>query len=70
MLRLVKGAFGDGREWATQTAELIQTEQTSKGIPAWDIGSLIDMSGGGTVDLLRVDIERAELSVFGKSAGS
>lgn len=69
-LRLLKGTFGDGREWATQVAELSEEERTSVGVQAWDVGSLIDMSGGSTVDLIKVDIERAELSVFGESAGT
>jgi FkbM family methyltransferase len=69
-LRLLKGTLGDGREWATQVDELVDEERTSMGVQAWDVGSLIDMSGGSTVDLLKVDIERAELSVFGESSGS
>lgn len=69
-VRLSKGTFGDGREWATQVTESTGDDEPSSGVPAWDIGSLIDMSGGGTVDLLKVDIERAELSVFGDSACS
>jgi FkbM family methyltransferase len=69
-LGLVKGSFGDGREWATQVEEVIEGERPSEFIPAWDVGSLIDMSGCSTVDLLKVDIERAELSVFGESSGS
>jgi FkbM family methyltransferase len=69
-LRLLKGAFGDGREWATQVvADSPAEEGTSADVQAWDVLSLIDMSGGNTVDLLKVDIERAELSVFGESAG-
>ena len=70
MLRLVRGKFHDGREWATQVDEMIQGERPSAGIQAWDVGSLIDMSGETMVDLLKIDIERAELSVFGESAGS
>jgi len=69
-LRLLRGTFGDRREWATQVGELSEEERTSVGVQAWDIGSLIDMSGGGTVDLLKVDIERGELSVFGESSSS
>ena len=69
-LRLLKGAFRDGREWTTQVEELIEEERSSVRVQAWDVGSLIDMSGGGMVDLLKVDIERAELSVFGESADS
>jgi FkbM family methyltransferase len=69
-LRMVKGSFRDGREWATQVEEWTGDDPTSPSVPAWDVGSLIDMSGGGTVDLLKVDIERAERSVFGESARS
>jgi FkbM family methyltransferase len=69
-LRLLQGIYADGREWATQVDEPIEEERSSLGVQAWDVGSLIDMSGVGTVDLLKVDIERAELTVFGKSAGS
>lgn len=69
-LRLLKGTFRDGREWSSQVDELIEEERTSVGVQAWDVGSLIDMSGGSTVDLLKVDIERAELSVFSASASS
>jgi FkbM family methyltransferase len=69
-LGLLKGTYGDGREWATQVGELSEEESTSTGVQAWDVGSIIHMSGGGSVDLLKVDIEGAELSVFGESAGS
>ena len=67
-LQLVRGVFGDGREWATKVEELAEGEVSSGGVRAWDVGSLIDMGGGGPVDLLKVDIEGAELSVFGESA--
>jgi hypothetical protein len=70
VLRLLKGTFGDGREWATQVRETDAEEPADGGVNAWDVGSVIDMSGGGPVDLLKVDIERAELSVFSESAAS
>lgn len=69
-LRLLKSTFSKGHEWATQVGEAIEGERTSVTVQAWDIGSLIDMSGANTVDLLKVDIERAELSVFGETAAS
>jgi FkbM family methyltransferase len=68
-LRVLKGMFRDGLEWATQVGELTNEEPASAGIQAWDVGSLIEMSGVNTVDLLKVDIERAELVVFGKPLG-
>lgn len=39
-------------------------------VEALDVRSLIDMSGIERVDLLKVDIERGELAVFGESAES
>lgn len=69
-LQLLKGTFRDGREWATQVDEVGEEERDSMSVQAWDVGNLIDMSRSATVDLLKVDIERAELSVFGASASS
>jgi FkbM family methyltransferase len=65
-LCLSTDAYKDGREWATQVLE------PSDGAPgyvrAWDVASLIEMAGGAEIDLLKIDIERAELAVFGKNA--
>jgi len=69
-LRLLRGKYGDGREWATQVHESIEGEGSPTEIEAWDVGRLIDLAGGGPVDLLKVDIEGAEMSVFGNSTGS
>jgi len=67
-LRLSMGVFGDGREWATQVEELPAGDASEGGVQAWDVGTLIDITGASTVDLLKVDIEKAELSVFGESS--
>jgi FkbM family methyltransferase len=57
---------GDGREWATQ---VVQPSEGSAGhVQAWDVGTLINMAGSTEVDLLKVDIERSELAVFGETA--
>ena len=66
MLCLSRGSYCDGREWSTQVVKPTQGNVGS--VQAWDVGSLIDMAGGAKVDLLKVDIERAELEVFGESA--
>ncbi len=66
MLCLSRGAYGDGREWATQVVEPAQGRAGS--VQAWDVESLIEMAGVAKVDLLKVDIERAELAVFGETA--
>lgn len=67
-LRLSRDTFGDGREWSTQVRS--PTDGSAGEIEAWDVGTLIDMAGVQQVDLLKVDIERAELAVFGDSAKS
>jgi FkbM family methyltransferase len=63
-VRVLKGAFRDGLEWTTQIAGPSQGEDDSMCVQAWDVGAIIEMAGGGIVDLLKIDIERSELSVF------
>ncbi len=65
-LCLARGAFGDGREWATQVVR--PTDGATGSVQAWDVGSLMNIAGAGKVDLLKVDIERGELAVFGDTA--
>ena len=65
-LQVSKGSYGDGREWATQVSE--PPEGAEGSVQAWDMSSLIEMAGVDKVDLLKVDIERAELAVFDDSA--
>ena len=64
-LSLSMGVFGDGLEWATQV--LPPSEETAGTVEAWDVDSLIEMAGGHSVDLLKVDIEAAERDVFGRN---
>jgi len=67
-LRLIRGNFGDRRDWATQVGELIEHEESATHVQAWDVASLIEMSRASAVDLLKVDIDRSELCVFDESA--
>jgi FkbM family methyltransferase len=64
-LRLVRGAFGDGREWATQVRDVEPGEMGD--IPAWDIPGLLEFCQGGTIDLLKIDIEGSEIALFSKN---
>jgi FkbM family methyltransferase len=58
-----RGAFGDGREWATHvTADL---KGAPLRVPAYSIVGLMERFGMPTVDLLKIDIEGAEEVVFG-----
>jgi FkbM family methyltransferase len=64
-LRVLKGSFGDGREWATQVEEVNTAQDELAEVEAWDVGTLIEMIGGKSLDLLKMDIEGAERFVFG-----
>ena len=66
-LALSRGTFGDGREWATQVQER-GDGPAEAAVEAWDIPSLLELSGEKTIDLLKCDIEGSELQLFG--AGS
>jgi FkbM family methyltransferase len=66
-LRLSKGKFGDKREWATQVLEVSDGAERGD-VQAWDVNQLIDMADSKTVDLLKIDVERSELALFGDSA--
>jgi FkbM family methyltransferase len=68
-LVLSRGTFGDGLDWATQVHE-IDGEPDRAAVEGWDIPSLMELTGGEQIDLLKVDIERSELNVFGANSSS
>ncbi len=68
-LLLSRQTFGDGREWATQVYESEGSEDQAT-VDGWDIPSLLHLVGGRQIDLLKVDIERSELEIFGASSSS
>ena len=61
-LVVVRGQYGDGREWANQVRECISGEIAD--VTAVDLLSLMDDAGLNEVDLLKIDIEGAERVVF------
>lgn len=63
-LALQRGTYRDGREWATQVAAAAGGEGQVEG---YDIPSLLEMTGGEPIDLLKIDIERSELEIFGEN---
>jgi FkbM family methyltransferase len=66
-MRLIRGAYGDGREWANQVAPAtVPTEADVDGI---DLPSLIRLGGiHDVIDVLKIDIERSELDLFRNGA--
>ena len=68
-LKLSRDTFGDGREWATQVHES-EGNADHAIVDGWDIPSLLHLVGGTHIDLLKVDIERSELEIFGDSSSS
>ncbi len=65
-LRVVDAPQGDGREWARGVVVVPPGEPAD--IQAVSIGMLLDQSPHDRVALLKVDIEGAELAVFGHGA--
>jgi FkbM family methyltransferase len=57
---------GDYTDWAKQVDPA--KDGSAGTIEAYDVASLLEMAGMETVDLLKVDIEGAEMSVFGAGA--
>lgn len=58
-LQLCPAAYKDRREWATQVVE-----GDEGGVEAFDIPSLV---GTRVIDLLKIDIERAEIPLFSQN---
>lgn len=61
-LRVLRGSFGDGREWSFQVAEC--PPHVTPDVAGIGLADLID---GRTVELLKIDIERGEIELFGGS---
>ena len=61
-LKLRRGVYGDGREWATQVEECSEGEKYD--IEGIDIASLIGNAGYEHIDILKIDIEETEQLLF------
>jgi hypothetical protein len=67
-LKIVRGEFGDGREWATQVRECL-TGETADMI-GYDLSQVMALGGVDVIDILKVDIEGSEKVVFGHPEAS
>jgi hypothetical protein len=63
---LVRGAFRDGKEWSTQVRPAQQGEMAD--VKALDMPALLQMCPRPVVDILKIDIEGAESTLFGEGA--
>lgn len=68
-LVLSPDSFRDRREWSVQVRESTDPEDKAD-VTAWDIPSLLEMSGHDSIDLLKIDIERSELELFGHNSSA
>lgn len=66
-LKLARSGYADGRDWATQVLP-VEDAQDEEAVEGWDVESLLQLAGKQQIDLLKIDIERSELELFG--AGS
>lgn len=67
-LLLSHGTFGDGREWSTQV--IYPPPGTPGAVQAWDVPSLMQLANRDRIDLLKIDVERSELEIFGDSSAA
>jgi len=67
-LVLSRDGWGDHREWASRV--LTGGDSDDASVEGWDITGLLQMAGGQHIDILKVDIERSELEVFGHGSSS
>ena len=67
-LVLSRGTFRDGKEWATQVRPARPDE--SPDVTAIDMPSIFPMCPQPIIDILKIDIEGSEVTLFGPSAGS
>jgi FkbM family methyltransferase len=63
-LTVQRGVFRDGLDWSCQT--IVTSEHTGAVVAARTMKSLLDEAGFPRIDFLKVDIEGAELQVFGE----
>jgi hypothetical protein len=64
---LQRGAFRDGRHWATQVVPPeLGAAQAQVAVPAYSISTLLDRFKISSIDILKIDIEGAESAVFGQ----
>ena len=61
-LKVVRGKFRDGREWSTQVREVVPGETPD--VMAVGIDDLLSRYGIEEIDILKIDIERAEVELF------
>ncbi|MDZ7360175.1 MAG: FkbM family methyltransferase [candidate division KSB1 bacterium] len=61
-LKVCRGQYGDGQEWATQVRPCLEGEGPD--VVAADIGALLSSSGFDRIDILKMDVEGAEAVVF------
>jgi FkbM family methyltransferase len=59
-----RGTFGDGRHWATETVPLDGTLATAETVSALTIEQLMRLHRFPRIDVLKMDIEGAELPIF------
>jgi FkbM family methyltransferase len=64
-LRITRGSYRDGREWSFQVRPAFDGE--SSDLVATTVGDLIAGSGSNRVDLLKIDIECAEIQLFSEN---
>lgn len=59
-----RGAWRDGREWTAQVKPAKEESTPSEPVEGYAMATLIGLSGGAEIDLLKIDIEEANWNFF------
>lgn len=65
---VVVGRFRDGRDWSSQVEAAEGSGVEGEPVQAWSMEDFLAKMGLESVDLLKIDIERAELEIFREGA--
>lgn len=66
-LEIVRGEYRDGGEWATQVQPLVTPSGSTMVVEGFDMSDILEMLKGSAIDILKVDIERSEIALFGSN---
>jgi len=64
-LAIVRGEYRDGGEWATQVQPLVTPSGSTMVVEGFDMPDILEMLKGPAIDILKIDIERSEIALFG-----
>jgi FkbM family methyltransferase len=64
-LAVIRGEYGDGEAWATQVRPVTALSESVLAVEGVEMADILRMIDGSAIDILKIDIERSEVALFG-----